>query len=1490
MDSSQTFSRLEAGKMMRYRTLALGAALVASLSTLALGGGCNTDPPINRVDVNVVEKSIFTGSWYMGRMVIDVDYEAAGIGTFPGDNASDFVGSFTSLPRIRWVIDQNYIYAYRDYEIVLGGDGEERTNDYLGQPIAAFKVQGHFDIKRDYNATTGEETNVLVENSDDRRWYQRQFMRVDWSKNVLPGYYGMTHDLYEVFGLYTREPADLYVQRESDFPDSWRPHFDYMQCNGPTDASCSEIERDYAGDYDRGELYHMSFVNQELLSPGVITDPFTGGPVNFCLSPYSDAPRCTSVAVYVRTSFLKVSPRHQYEATNWNETRFDRHGYFRLEGDTYDRATTASDRDFGFTDYLNYNVNRYNIWQQWHDAAGAPIPYASRQVKPVVWYTTPELPAHLVKPAYDLVGQWNVVMMSTIRRLQGRPEATFPVMDCQTDDPDGYCFCQADDSGETLNPTCPGHYNPFESPAAATARGVSNPYDCYVDVPAGAEPDMTNLAASARLRDEDFYGWLAGKDRATAPGARMVGAECAVPLRQNVCTRRAIAENGGTNAGLECEERGDLRYKFLSYVDQPGTAFLGIATMRGDPITGETIAGDANIGGPALDSVRTTALQTYDLVNGTITDRQFFTGEDVRGYLESLNQIDIPAPPRIDFNVALANGMSATDPAISDMTHGIQNQMDRFVERAENLRGPAGRSNIYSDRLRNLAGTPTERRLTDNPESLVLAGLGRLPSDRSPDDVTDAILDRVSPFRNDVHATLARQEDFDTRAGRFGYHGVNEYVDNSVTQWALKHASWPRARVEFELNRLIYRQTEIHEMGHCLGLRHDFGGSADTGNFHDDWYRINSLYPVPDPSTFNTDGTPGLSVAEQDMYDRAYRQTRDRRELAGIDGWGLSSIMDYSANWYQRLQPLGRYDQAAIGFGYGDLVDVADNEAGETPSGDARSPLAPDAINPVNTPRIKLKFYAGGESCETDADCPYSTSGANASDLLPANMTVGVTQHCAPSVHGATLVNVCSNFDVDMRAAAAGATPDYVPVRYRFCTDERATGGSSQPGTLGWCNRFDEGDSYREIVRNIQESYDRAYLFLNFRRYRSTFPGGSYFDGLINRRFVILQNIYQNLIAQYTADPAFRTQTGPFGFYDAFLGAADVFNFYARVMASPDIGAYTWNARWRRYERSNRDADAPGANLRVPLGVGKYFSSVYQAGLSGIFRLERIGTFYDKLFTMQLITQRGAVTSYTRDVPFFTNYYDLFPNEVQQLFGGMIRDTPEEYMPRVSCSGGTGGAAAPTCRDPVIHYMDFYRGDCSTASSTTCRPDPVDVTYRDLHVMNAGGNFTLQSYAAIYGLAEFPVFFDTSFQNQLFVCVEGQADCHAPNATDVDGVDYIRFTSSRFSKSYLAWQVESREGVAEQTSIGFAMLKEARDDDRIYQLLVKVRDGAIPYSISNLSAAEQAELVAMGYTVSSSPPEIDTEISRLYGRVADLESFFAYLIQLERDYGIAVAL
>jgi hypothetical protein len=1428
-------------------------------SALLLSACAKEQAPIDRVGVNVVEKAVFEGSWYMSRTVIDVDYQGSALGTFPGDAASDAAQSFTAMPRIRWVIDENYVFAYRDYDLTMGGDGEDKSaragdkeaaeaaakeaaarKEAGGQPVAAFKIEKHFDIRRAFNPATGEEQNTIVENDTDKHWYERKYMRVDWSKNLLPGYYGQTYDLNELLGNWKREPTELYVQGASAFPDSWQPRFDRMQCDGSKDKTeaCKDYERDFADDYEKDELYHMSFVTQELLSPGQVPDPDTGADVNWCSTRYSDAPTCSAVASYVRTSFLRVSDKRQYEPVNWVDSRFERFGFFRLEQSTYDRSTGAPDDPAFFsTDFLNYNINRHNIWKQWWDEDKKPLPYKDRDVRQIVWYTTPELPAHLVRPAMDVVGEWNGVLMETVRRLRGEALPHYPEVACQEDDPDGYCYCQKNPrTGKVIRPTCEGQYDPF-TPADEYGEGVEDAYDCWIDVPKKAEPDLDKSG----LGDADFNGWY---------GARFVGKECVSVLRVNACNRKSIADNKGSMDGLQCEERGDLRFKFLSYVDQPGTGFLGIATLRGDPVTGEVLTGDANIGGPALDSFRTTALLTYDLVHGTIDERDITDGEDVRAYFENIAHIDQPARPRSDVSVALQSGTAFDEKAKAE----IDGRMQLALTRLAQLKGPEGRANVFSDRNQKLIGTDLERRLSSGPEALLAAGVDPGTASSAPA-MSEALLDKVSPFRNDIRGRLEDIRRSEDKYSRRNIELPNEYVDNSVQNFVNKHLDWPRARLEFTLNRLLYRQTELHELGHCFGLRHDFGASADSANYAANYYDIVAQLPLPNPDDFETDGTKGMSADEQVAFDRASEAVRKDRELAGIDGAMSSSVMEYTSNWYERVQPIGRYDHAALAYGYGDLVEAYAGEA---------SPTAPRAM---------FTGYQGGAACETDDDCAYAASGSHAGMLLASNRDAKLTQRCVanPKTPGTKL---CSNFSEDLAEHAVDGG-EYKPLSYRFCSDERAD------TTLAWCNRFDEGANYRDMVRNVEDDYERMYPFAAFRRYRKSFTIGAYGDALLGRRLNVLQNVYQNMLFEYTSDPAFRSREGAFGFYDQFLATTDILNFYARVLAQPNIGGYAYVPQTGTYMRASVDPADPGMDLAVNFGLGRYFSSDYQAGLSGIERVERVGSFYDKVWVLQLLTSRGAQPDYTRDVAFYANFYDLFPNEMQQIFNGMIRGFPEAYMPRVVCDSGE---TFPSCKQPRVVYMDFYRGDCSKPE--TCRPNPVTTTYAGKPVLDGGASLSLQIYAAVFGLQDFPVFFDTSFQNQLFVCVEGQGDCFAPDPKAKEGVDYVRYTSDRYRKSFLAFQVEPSVGVGEQTSIGFAMVKEARDLNQILGVLLRLSQTSPKYEIDELSD-EDLELVAdLDYDLPAAGGEVENEISRIDNRIVDLESFFNQMIDIERDYGI----
>jgi hypothetical protein len=114
----------------------------------------------------------------------------------------------------------------------------------------------------------------------------------------------------------------------------------------------------------------------------------------------------------------------------------------------------------------------------------------------------------------------------------------------------------------------------------------------------------------------------------------------------------------------------------------------------------------------------------------------------------------------------------------------------------------------------------------------------------------------------------------------------------------------------------------------------------------------------------------------------------------------------------------------------------------------------------------------------------------------------------------------------------------------------------------------------------------------------------------------------------------------------------------------------------------------------------------------------------------------------------------------------------------------------------------------------------------------------------------------------------------------------VRYTSPRYRRTFVAFQVEPTQAVAEQTSIGFGMVKEARDLDSILAALQKMRDGATPYSPDNLTQEDRDGLGKLGYQIPTTPQTISDEIDRVSGQVESLESFFNQLIELQRQLGI----
>src|SRR3989338_2703973 len=122
------------------------------------------------------QTALLSPEWYYRMTVIDTD---------PGTKAlSVGDGHWLHPETIRFEITLDLLIGWRSHPTVPGTELEQNSN-YKGAPVVAFKILKHFDAARNYDPMTGAKGNLLIENTDDRSWYKRRFMKVDFSRNLV---------------------------------------------------------------------------------------------------------------------------------------------------------------------------------------------------------------------------------------------------------------------------------------------------------------------------------------------------------------------------------------------------------------------------------------------------------------------------------------------------------------------------------------------------------------------------------------------------------------------------------------------------------------------------------------------------------------------------------------------------------------------------------------------------------------------------------------------------------------------------------------------------------------------------------------------------------------------------------------------------------------------------------------------------------------------------------------------------------------------------------------------------------------------------------------------------------------------------------------------------------------------------------------------------------------------------------------------------------
>jgi len=251
--------------------------------------------------------------------------------------------------------------GYRAYEYIpastAGRPGRSRIGHvvfkngqpYKGSPVAAYKILSHFDRQRQYNAATGEQTNILVEGH--RR---SPLVRARVHARRL-----------------AREPAEvLRLQRErqigTDPTNNRGVYFRYV-----TDSDQNQQQKQLgrgARCQRRAELLRLHRRSDH----GPADDYYPGyGRLPYCL--FNATVDCESELIRVRTSVKKVDDAHvmDYEPLTYDDSLMVKFGFFRNTMLSYNQG-------YGYTESgrILYAM-RHDIWQKAHDATAPPFPSSS---------------------------------------------------------------------------------------------------------------------------------------------------------------------------------------------------------------------------------------------------------------------------------------------------------------------------------------------------------------------------------------------------------------------------------------------------------------------------------------------------------------------------------------------------------------------------------------------------------------------------------------------------------------------------------------------------------------------------------------------------------------------------------------------------------------------------------------------------------------------------------------------------------------------------------------------------------------------------------------------------------------------------------------------------------------------------------------------------------------------------------------------------------
>ncbi|MCO4754473.1 MAG: zinc-dependent metalloprotease, partial [Bacteriovoracaceae bacterium] len=450
------------------------------------------------------------------------------------------------------------------------------------------------------------------------------------------------------------------------------------------------------------------------------------------------------------------------------------------------------------------------------------------------------------------------------------------------------------------------------------------------------------------------------------------------------------------NAGFELElkepsgkKSGDLRNSMIVLIDDPlSNGLLGYAPTVTNPRTGEIVQGHVNMYSGVLTSI---VRHTWEgMVDFTIKK----AAEEKRLAEKSILLVEEKAK-------------SEEKESDEDKESKLKKITNKKLLQKALAGGNQTKSSLFGNFYNFNIPTNKAEKLKKNAKKAKLAMERRLHEKFVWNRETDRALSEMSEFERRAHKHERRLQRFaennalSAEAYKIAHTtkellpGVKEMKnvfkkDGILKRWSELTEAQRKIAVDL-IVPYTYTATLVHEVGHGLGLRHNFIASKDAANY------------------WTEEEAKALGLSHAPAY---------------------SSVMDYAFDPLNESTVFGKYDIAALRFGYAREVEL--NRA-MTNDG-----TLPEDVKDKEFVKIETSLY----------DLTNALDAANEARSQGTGEDTPVLEEKLAS--------------------------------YQFCTDSNA-------GLSASCNRFDEGSTLVEIVNHYIDKYETYYRYRNFRDGRNTF-------------------------------------------------------------------------------------------------------------------------------------------------------------------------------------------------------------------------------------------------------------------------------------------------------------------------------------------------------------------------------------------------------------------